>query len=229
MSVSANKVRADFDRIARLTADDPGHLALYDTYLLRQIPRSLPRVLEVGCGTGGFSRTLADRGYRVTAIDLSPEMILVARRRTSAAQEVIYECEDLFGTALDGRSYDCVVSIATLHHLPLEAAVKRLATLVKPGGTLVVHDLRSDVGWQDWLRSTLGIGVRVLALLRAGRLRERAEVRAAWEEHGREERYLTMPEVEVWCQAYLAGARASRHLQWRYTVVWHKPGAPIQN
>jgi 2-polyprenyl-3-methyl-5-hydroxy-6-metoxy-1,4-benzoquinol methylase len=225
MGESVDKVREDFDRIARLTAGDPEPLALYDRYLLREIPRSLHRVLEVGCGTGGFSRALADRGHRVTAVDLSPEMVRVARQRTSAAQDVTYLCGDLFGDSLDAQTYECVVTIATLHHLPLDAAVQRLSRMVEPGGTLLVHDIRSDAGIADGLRLPLAVGARVWTRVRAGRLRERAAVRAAWDEHGREERYLTMAEVAVWCRAYLPGARIIRHLQWRYTVVWRKPTA----
>jgi 2-polyprenyl-3-methyl-5-hydroxy-6-metoxy-1,4-benzoquinol methylase len=224
-AVSADKVREDFDRIARLTAEDTEHLAVYESYLLREIPHSLHRVLEVGCGTGGFSRALAERGHSVTAVDLSPEMVCVARQRTSANQDVTYQCGDFFSESLDGQTYECVVSIATLHHLPLGAAVKRMSSMVRPGGTLLVHDIRSDAGITDWLRSPLAFAARVWARLRAGRLRERAALRAAWDEHGRGERYLTMAEVGVWCRAHLPGARIVRHLQWRYTVVWRKPGA----
>jgi len=89
----------------------------------------------------------------------------------------------------------------------------------------VVHDIRSDAGFRDWMWSGLGVVGRVWARVRAGRLVERAAVRAAWQEHGREERYLTMAEAEAWGRAPLPGARAVRHLQWRYTVVWQKPGA----
>jgi 2-polyprenyl-3-methyl-5-hydroxy-6-metoxy-1,4-benzoquinol methylase len=225
MSVSAEKVREDFDRIARVTAETADHLALYDAFLLRQIPRACARVLEIGCGTGAFSRTLADRGHDVTAIDLSPEMVRVAERRRSPGQTATYYCGDFLSFVPCAEAYDCVVSVAALHHMPLEPAVARMAGLVRPGGVLVVHDVRSDAGVGDRLRSALGLVARAWARARAGRIRERAAVRAAWEEHGRGERYLTMPEVEAWSRAHVPGARTIRHLQWRYTVVWRKPDA----
>ena len=221
MSVSTDKIREDFDRLARLTADDV-HPSPYDAFLLEQIPRSLRRVLEVGCGTGGFSRALANRGHQVTGIDLSPEMIRVARQRAGPNQDVTLVCCDFLAHGSGDEPYDCVVSIATLHHLELEVAVRRMARLVRPGGLMVIHDIRSDAGPKDWLWTGLAVAAREWLRVRAGQLWDRAKVREAWAEHGRGERYPTMREVETWSQALLPGAKCIRHLQWRYTVVWQK-------
>jgi SAM-dependent methyltransferase len=213
MRASLEKVRKDFDRIAQLGGSDSEPLAIYDAFLLEQIPRSFGHILEVGCGTGAFSRALADRGHSVCAMDLSPEMVRVARARTVAGQKVTYLCGDFLALTFGGRTYDCVVSIATLHHLSVDEAVVRLASLVRPGGLLVLHDIRSDAGVWDRLRSVLAVAARAGARLRRGQVRERADVRAAWDEHGRDERYQTMPEVATWCRAHLPGARTVRHLQ----------------
>ncbi len=223
MSSSVDRVREDFDRIARLAAGHGELPGLYDDFLLRQIPAAAERVLEVGCGSGALSRALAARGHRVTAVDLSPEMIHLAEQRTPPAADVTYRCGDFLRMALDAQPYDGVVSSATLHHVPLEAGVERLAAAVRPGGTLVVHDLRSDAGGWDHLHSAIASAARGWARLRAGRLREDAAVRAAWREHGRGERYPTLREVEAWAGELLPGARVVRHLQWRYTVVWQRP------
>ena len=53
--------------------------------LLREhAPGKLRRILELGCGTGRHTITLADRGYAVTGIDLSPTVVDLARRRAHA-------------------------------------------------------------------------------------------------------------------------------------------------
>lgn len=223
MITSLDKIRADFDRLARLTAEDADQPGYYDTFLLRQIPPTLRRALEVGCGAGGFCRRLADRGHQVTGIDLSPEMLHVARQRTRPSQAVTYVCGDFFNSPLNGPLYDCVISIATLHHFQLKPAVERLASWVRPGGLLVIHDLTSDVGVGDRMWSSLAVVARGWARVRRGRLRERPAVRAAWDEHGRDEQYMTMTEVAAWSRALLPGSAVYRHLQWRYTVVWRKP------
>jgi len=218
-------VQEDFDRIARLTADDTNSPGPYDAFLLEQIPPSCQSVLEVGCGTGALSRALAARGGRVVGMDLSPEMIRLARARTPAALDVTYRCADFLNLAADEPMYDCVLSVATLHHLPLDVAVGRMAGLVRPGGILVVHDVRSNVGAQGLILSALAMLARIGSMVRRGQARPRGEVRAAWREHGRGERYATMPEVKAWSRRLLPGARTFWHLQWRYTVVWHRPTA----
>jgi SAM-dependent methyltransferase len=152
-------------------------------------------------------------------------MIRVARERTPAACAAIFQCGDFFSLPLAEEGFDCVLSMATLHHLSLAAAVARMARLVRPGGVLILHDLRSDAGMGDRVRSVAAVAVRGWTRVRRGRLRERPEVRAAWDEHAREERYPTMAEVETWRLEHLPGARSYRHLQWRYTVVWRKPRA----
>ena len=64
----------------------------------------------------------------------------------------------------------------------------------------------------------------VLRALKTGRFRAPREVRAAWEEHGRDEIYPTVPAVRQVCERVLPGARVRRHLLWRYSIVWRKPG-----
>jgi 2-polyprenyl-3-methyl-5-hydroxy-6-metoxy-1,4-benzoquinol methylase len=225
VSGASDKIRRDFDRIARLTADDADRPGLYDGFLLQQVPRECVHVLEVGCGTGAFSRALAARGHRVTAIDVSPEMVGVARRRTSPVLDVTYECADVLDPVRGHRVYDAVVSIAMLHHVCVASALARMEAMVRPGGVLLVHDIRLDRGVWAWPVSALARVVRMWGGARAGRLRERASVRAAWAAHGRGERYATIGEVRHWARTYVPGARVFWHLQWRYTMVWRKPAA----
>lgn len=102
------------------------------------------RVLDVGCGVGRWSRRLAKRGAHVTGIDLSPTMIEEARRR--AAEERVsarcrFETQDL--SELDaGDRFDLVLGVTVLQHIlepaALEAAVRRMAEHLAPGGRMVL-------------------------------------------------------------------------------------------
>jgi ubiquinone/menaquinone biosynthesis C-methylase UbiE len=65
MPVPIEKTRDDFDRIARLAAEEPEHPGPYDAFLLAQVPAAPSSVLEVGCGTGAFCRALANAGHPV--------------------------------------------------------------------------------------------------------------------------------------------------------------------
>jgi 2-polyprenyl-3-methyl-5-hydroxy-6-metoxy-1,4-benzoquinol methylase len=74
-----NTVREDFDRLADLSEGDSwDHNAHYHSYLLKHLPAHLAETLEVGCGTGTFTRMLAECSERVIAVDLSARIVEVA-------------------------------------------------------------------------------------------------------------------------------------------------------
>ena len=221
--MSTSSVRADFDRIA-LLPESWDHNSELHAYLLAQLPARCEAALEIGCGTGAFSRRLAARAERVLALDLAPNMIRIARERSTAFPQVEYRLADALAEPLPAESFDCIASIATLHHLPIAAMLAKLRAALRPGGTLAVADLVADAGPGDRLVSAAAVPVQLaLRLARTGRLRDPPEVRRAWREHGRSDVYLTLPQVRSACAAELPGARVRRHLLWRYSIVWHKP------
>ncbi|HKY31553.1 MAG TPA: class I SAM-dependent methyltransferase [Candidatus Polarisedimenticolia bacterium] len=216
--------RADFDRIARLVSGQAERPDRYEPFLLEQIPASSGRILEIGCGAGRLARALAARGARVTGIDASFEMISLARRRAAEAPAIELLCADFMTHALEDEGFDAVVTVATLHHLPASGAVARMKSLVKPGGVLVIHDLRSPAGFSDWLLSGVAAAFNGDALWwTAGHLRQSRALRDAWRDHGSKERYPTMMEAHAFFAAALPGVRLYRHPLWRYTAVWIKP------
>lgn len=225
MNPSISQIREEFDRIALLTESHGGAGDTYHNYLLRQLLPNYEKALEIGCGTGEFTRLLASRAQNVVALDLSPNMIRCAREQSASYRNIEYVLGDFMNLALPSESYDCVVSIATLHHLPLEQAVLKMKEALKPNGVLVVHDLVADDGFVDRATSALAYPVSVARRCwKTGRLRAPREVREAWADHGKGEDYLTLGEVKEMCRQYLPGARIQRHLLWRYTVVWYKHG-----
>lgn len=217
-------VQADFDRIALLAADGWDHNSYYHGYLLKHLPAACDAALDIGCGTGTFARLLAGRARRVVALDLSPQMIAVARQRSQQFPNIRYEVADALAWEWDGEPFDCAVSIAMLHHVPAEEMLATMAGLLHPGGTLAALDLYQAEGLRDLLRALaarpLSLG---LTLLKTGRLRQPPQVRAAWEEHGRHETYPTVAQVRRLCARVLPGARVRQHLFWRYSILWRKP------
>jgi 2-polyprenyl-3-methyl-5-hydroxy-6-metoxy-1,4-benzoquinol methylase len=214
MPPSADVIRADFDRIATHSSAAADRIDDAARPLLAAVPlRS--RVLDVGCGTGTFARDLAGkRGARVTAIDLSPRMIEVARLRTHATLGIDYRVADFM--ELSPRGFDVVVSLNTLHHLPLATAVERMASALVPGGMLLIVDLFAARG----LRELLYNGVSWL--LRQPRTQD-AALGAAWARHARHDEHQSLREIRATLRAALPGVVVRRHLGWRYTAIWRKP------
>lgn len=224
---STEKVREDFDRLADLSDEGEwDHNAHYHAFLLKQLPSRCSEALEVGCGTGVFARSLAERCERVLAVDLSPRMVEVARARSRECPNVEYAVADANSWEFPEGRFDCVASITTMHHLPLRPMLARMRGALRPGGTLLLLDLYRAQSVTDYLVGALGFPAsKVLKLMNArGPVDSRPlDLRRAWEEHGRTDIYPTLTEVRGACDAELTGAEVRRHLLWRYSVVWRKP------
>lgn len=224
MSKTRDEIAAEFDRIAELTGASRDHNERHHGWLLRRLPARIGEALDVGCGTGAFARLLARRCDRVTGIDLSPRMIDEARRVSRGVANLRFELADLASWPLPEASLDCIASIATLHHLPFEPTLAQLARALRPGGTLLVHDLRDASAAADLPGNLLAVAVSgAERLWQTGRLRDPEAVRRAWDDHARDEVYERVTDVRAVCARLLPGARVTKHLLWRYSIVWRRP------
>jgi|ERR1043166_1946774 SAM-dependent methyltransferase len=222
-SVSST-IQQDFDRLALVSEDGASHNDHYHDYLLRHLPAKCENALEVGCGTGTFARLLAARSERVLALDLSPEMIRIARERSSQFPNIDFQRADVLDTRLPDESFDCIASIATLHHLPLREVLLKLKSALRRNGVLLILDLFEPAGLSDFFLNFVALPVSVgLRYKNYGRLRRNPEVRAAWAAHEAHDLYPTMREVHTLCAELLPGATIKKHLLWRYSIVWEKP------
>ena len=205
--MNTERVRNDFDQIARLSDCHLGGGDRYDSFLLSLVPAGAGSVLDVGCGLGRLTVKLAIPNREVTGVDLSPEMIARARKAGRATRRLMFLCGDFLERDFTAQQFDCVISAAALHHMPEDVAVPRMVELLRPGGRLVIHDIRSDAGLGERVLSNFALAqVVALRLLRTGRLRSPRAVREAWARHCADEKYLTQREAE---------ALAARLLPWR--------------
>jgi SAM-dependent methyltransferase len=211
---------ADFDRIALLPDDGFDHNSCYHDFLMRQLGARMDHVLDLGCGTGRFSRLLAERANLVTGIDVSANMIEAARRQSAGSARMRFVHADALQWDWPDEQFEAIVSIATLHHLPLGEILPKIKSALRPGGVFAMLDLRRC----GLLGSTVPAPyAMLLRLIHTGRFREDAETRRLWAEHGKTDRYLTIGEVRRICAPILPEARIRRHLLWRYSMVWRKP------
>lgn len=107
---------------------------------LRRPPATPPlRILDAGCGTGGFIRSLrsASGDWQVTGVDLSPVACALARERTGA------EITEGSITALpfaDG-AFDAITTGDVIYHVEdATTALREFARCVKPGGVVLVNE-----------------------------------------------------------------------------------------
>jgi SAM-dependent methyltransferase len=215
------KVRSDFDEIARLSDPHDEDTGRYDTFLLALIPDNAKTLLDVGCGMGRLTAKLVSGSRAVIGIDLSPEMI--ARADEQVHERLDFVCADFLSHDFGSQKFDCVITAAALHHIPIESAFPRLLDVLAPNGRLILHDIRADAGILDHIRSRFVLGqVGFERLLRTGNPRRPRPVREAWERHCAGERYLTIAEAQAMANRLMPGARVYSHWLWRYTVVWDR-------
>jgi SAM-dependent methyltransferase len=216
-------IQSDFDRIALLSDERWNHNTHYHEYLLGQIPERCPSVLEIGCGTGEFSRLLAPRAEKVLAIDLSPQMIRHARERSQLYPNIDFVVGDALSYPFAEHQFDCIATLTTLHHLPSEMILRKIRTALKPGGVFVCLDLYRRANLTDLLFDVVAYPANLfLRLIKTGKPRPSRAVREAYAEHGKTDTYPTLRQVERMCADTLPDAIVSRHLFWRYSIIWKK-------
>jgi SAM-dependent methyltransferase len=110
---------------------------LLERVFVRYAQSPVRRLLDLGCGTGGHSAVLADRGYSVVGVDRSPDMLQRARERGSAAH---FEVGDITALDIDETFDAAVIMFAVLGYLTrnddIHSALKGVRQHLRPGGVL---------------------------------------------------------------------------------------------
>jgi ubiquinone/menaquinone biosynthesis C-methylase UbiE len=220
------KIQDDFDRLALYERDEWNHNNHYHQFLLKQLPNKCQIVLDIGCGTGEFSRLLAERADKVTAIDLSPNSIQIAKQRSQQLDNIDYLVADVSRWDFPLEHFDAIVSIATVHHLSIEQLIPKLKAALKPGGVLIVLDLLEHHNLMDALSDAIAVTLNWWLLkVHNGHLKPNPEAAAAMKEHLHTDKYLNFLQAKRIYIGLLKTAKVRRHLFWRYSVVWQKPTA----
>ena len=93
------------------------------------------RLLEIGCGTGLFTAKFAASGARIVAVDLSADLLDIARARGLPSERVQFIEKNFEDCLVDGP-FDAVIGSSVLHHLDVERSLRKIFALLKPGGRL---------------------------------------------------------------------------------------------
>lgn len=183
--------------------------------LERWLRGALPAVggsaVDLACGAGRHTTVIAERYERVLAVDLSANMIGLARRRQPGAN-IEYRNADPLGVT---GQFDLVFSSAALHDLPeLDRALVHIRSLVAPRGRAIVADVVSPVSpVPSWMFRAGALIYLPLDLVRRGRQAfelYRLDTDTAWIAHLATDRYLSRSQFQRRYSAYLPEAHFHR-------------------
>lgn len=126
----------------------------------RRLPAAKPlsglRVLDIGCGGGLVSEPLARLGASVTGLDPASDNIAAARTHAeTSGLDIDYRCATAEEIAATGTTFDAVLCLEVVEHVPDPAAFIGLAaSLVRPGGILIASTINRTM--KAWLLAIVG-------------------------------------------------------------------------
>ncbi|WP_207219028.1 class I SAM-dependent methyltransferase [Pengzhenrongella frigida] len=207
-------------RIDRFNAAHPwSHNDFYHRWILRHLPVRFATSLDVGCGTGNLVRALAGRAGVAGGIDVEPGVIDLARALSATFPTAAFRVLDLLEVP-EGDEYDVVTAIAVVHHLPLDAALRRLRLLLAPNGTLVIVGCyRAATRTDRWVDAVAIPANMIVGWLTSVR---RSDARVALTAPTVPPQ-TTLAEIRAAATRALPGARVRRRLFWRYSLIYTAP------
>jgi SAM-dependent methyltransferase len=154
MSGQSRNVFNRLYKSAQKPEDLPWHEADPPALLVQALDqRNAPgTALDIGCGSGTYSIYMAERGYRVTAIDFMPQAIAMLQTRIAGSDLAIEAIQADVGKWAADHPFDIVLDIGCLHTpgtIDFDAYKAQLLNWLAPDGDFIlVHFGRR--GWWDW-------------------------------------------------------------------------------
>lgn len=107
------------------------------------------RVLDVGCGTGNFSIKLAEMGCKVIGIDVSDEMLKIAREKAKeTGLDIEFHQMDVYDISFNDNEFDVAFSMAAFEFIKEpDKAYNEMFRVLKPEGQLLIGTIHRNSSW----------------------------------------------------------------------------------
>jgi SAM-dependent methyltransferase len=134
------ELRATFEEVAELydrARPTYPEQVFEDLVALAALPEAA-RIVEIGCGTGQATLPLAERGYRVTCVELGEQLAGVARRKLARFPRVEVINAEFETWQPPEAGFDAVVAFTSFHWLDEDVRYEKSASLLRDRGMLAV-------------------------------------------------------------------------------------------
>lgn len=223
MSEYTTTIQNDFDIISSFKPKKWDTNKQFYKFIIKNFPDNPVNVLEVGSGQGKLCKELAKHSESVTGIDLSDGMISKAKESNSA-NNIKYFKADYLNYNFPENHFDCIISIASLHHINFDSFAVKAKHDLKPGGKLIIIDLLQDNFIGKMLNASVSVPLSIAKnIYHNGFIRTPKAERDYWTKHAATDVYLTYDELIKNKNKYFPNAEVKKQLFWRYSLVWTKP------
>ena len=134
MAYNFDTIARTYDRLNRLMT-----LGLDRRWRKRALRGIQGNVLDVACGTGDMAVSLVERGCTVTGVDISEEMLAIARQKAPIVTFMIADAEHLPFPDASFDAVTCAFGVRNFVHL--EPGLHEMLRVLKPGGRMVILEL----------------------------------------------------------------------------------------
>lgn len=146
MPYDFNKIASTYDRLNHIMT--LGLDRRWRRLAVRELPTSNSHlsILDVACGTGDMSIQLLKKGCQVTGVDLSEEMLAIARQKTDSAgfqlSSFDFQLADAEQLPFPDASFDAVTcAFGIRNFVNLDRGLSEMVRVLKPGGTVAILEL----------------------------------------------------------------------------------------
>ena len=109
---------------------------------LKQCDIQDKKVLVIGCGFGDDAMYAAKMGAKVSALDISPESLDLAKRRADAnCLEIDFRLSPAETTPFQEQTFDVVIARDILHHVEIESCMREICRISKPKATFIANEI----------------------------------------------------------------------------------------
>lgn len=135
---SWDKAARWYDELLEGREDTYQRTVILPNLLRRMAIRRGERVLDLACGQGFFARAFAEAGARVTGVDISKELIALAKRRVPRGVEFMVASADNLGFLKNGSIDKAAFVLAIQNMQDVHGALAECARVLRPGGALYI-------------------------------------------------------------------------------------------
>ena len=154
----SDRLREEFNRWAeagRGEGMEQEHLPITLPVLEKMRLAATDNVLDVGCGSGWLARRLAKRvpEGRVVGMDVSDEMIRVARRTSLDFENILYATGEVGGIPWEANFFNHAISVESAYYWPEPAAgIHEIFRVLRPGGAawILINYYRDNLHCHQW-------------------------------------------------------------------------------